>query len=294
MPEKHTIALIALTAVILILTGAAVGTVPRTPVLGAIAPIIIPALLTWYLLMILAYGRRIIEMLAAFFLTRPKQEGRRTQSLLATILAWVIVLTLASIIIRPEVARYLANVLQQAAQAFSSTLNTLRQTTQSGVTSNPSASNVALIYYSLMIFGAIILVSFSLVFGALHKAYKEIRTIAADEQELRKEVLEVVQGTRTKLETNGRYHEAILQCYQRMCMILSGRGHKIQPSQTAREFAENVSGKLDLETDSVTPLTFLFEEARYSDHEIGDEKRGLALNYLSSLEHALASVGAKT
>jgi hypothetical protein len=294
MPEKQTISLIVLTAVILILTGAAVGKTPGIPALGVVAPIIIPALLTWYLLMILAYGRRIIEILTAFFLTRPKQEGRRTQSLLATILAWVIVLIIVVVIMRPEVANLLAKAIQQVAQAFSSTLNTLRQTPQPATTSNPSAPNMIMLYYSLIIFGGIILVSFSLFFGALRRAYKEIRTISADEQELRKEVLEVVQGTRTKLQTNERYHEAILECYQRMCEILSGRGHEIQPSQTAREFAERISGKLEIETESVTGLTFLFEEARYSDHEIGDEKRGLALNYLSSLEHALLSVGAKT
>jgi hypothetical protein len=79
-----------------------------------------------------------------------------------------------------------------------------------------------------------------------------------------------------------------------MCETLSEKGHNIQPAQTPREFVQNVSRKLDLKADSVKGLTFLFEEARYSNHNIGDEKRGMALNYLRSLEHALVGVGASS
>jgi hypothetical protein len=292
MFEKQTVALVGLTAVILVLTGAAVGSAPSSPMLGVVAPVIIPALLTWYLLMILAYGGRIIEILAAFLVLRPLKETRQTQSMLATVLAWVIVIALAVVIIRPEIMQSLAGAFQQAAEVFSSSANVLSQTNQAGVESNPSPSNVVLYYYAILVFGAILVVSFSLFLGGLRKAYTEIRA-QSGEHRLREDVLGVVKSTRAKLEARDRYPDAIIECYQQMCEILSRRGHEIGPAQTAREFAEHVSGKLDLATDLVKGLTFLFEEARYSDHQIGDEKRSIALNYLYSLEHALVGDGVK-
>jgi len=284
---------IGLTVIVLFFTGAAMGAMPSNPVLGVVAPIIVPALLTWYLLMILAYGRRIIEMLAAFVFAPPVPQGRRTHSLIATILAWVMIIALAAVVIRPEFARLIASVLQQTAQVFSSTMNVFPQSTQPGIQPTPSASNVILYYYTILAFGAIIIVSFSLLFGAFRKAYMERHAVPGD-MELRENALSAIQGTVANLEARQKYHETILECYRQMCEALSGKGHSIQPAQTAREFAENVSRKLDLRTDCVRGLSFLFEEARYSNHQIEDEKRGLALNYLRSLEHALVGVGARS
>ncbi len=292
MVEKQTVAMIGLTAIILIFTGGAVGNTPASPILGVVAPMIIPALLTSFLLMILAYGRQLIEILGAVLMARPIQQGRRPVSLLGTIIAWAVIIALAAVVLRPEFARILASALQQAAEVFSSTLNVFRQPTQDVGQPSASASNVFLSYYTIAVFGAIVIVSFSLLLGAIRMVYTEIRA-APGNPAFRENVLNVIQDARDKLEAHERYHETILECYRQMCETLSVKGHNIQPEQTAREFAENLSGKLDLGTDSVKGLTFLFEEARYSDHEIGDEKRGLAVNYLSSLENALAGVGVR-
>jgi hypothetical protein len=150
-----------------------------------------------------------------------------------------------------------------------------------------------LFYYTILVFGAIILVSFSLILGALRSAYLERRALT-DNSELKNGTLDIIQDAMAKLESRQKYNEIILECYRQMCETLSGKGHlSIQPAQTPREFADGVSGQLDLDAESVKGLTFLFEEARYSKHTIGDDKRGLALNYLRSLEHALIGVGAK-
>lgn len=292
MFQKQTVALVGLTVVILVLTGAAAGSAPSSSMLGVVAPAIIPAVLTWYLLVILAYGRRIIEMLAAFLVARPLKEIRQTQSMLATVLACAIVIVLAVIIIRFEAVQSLAGAFQRAAEVFSSGVNLLSQTNQARVEPNPSLSNVLLYYYGSLVLGAILVVSFFLFLGALRKAYTEMR-VQSGEQGLREDVLGVVQDTRTRLQTRERYHEAIIECYRQMCEILSSRGFDVGPAQTAREIAERVSGRLHLATDLVKGLTLLFEEARYSDHQIGDEKRGIALSYLNSLEHALVGDGVK-
>jgi len=293
MFEKQTAALVGLAVIIVVLTGASIGSAPSTPILGVVAPVIIPALLTWYLLVILAYGQRIIEMLAAFFVARPLKETRYTQSLLSSVLGLVIVVALAVVIVRFEVLQNLASAFQQAAEVFSSNANALSPTNQMRAESSPSPIDVFLYYYGWLILGAIVVVSFCLFLGGMRKAYTEIRA-GTGEQRLREDVLEVVQGTRAKLEARERYDEAIIECYRQMCDILSSRGYDVTPAQTAREFATQVSEKLDLATDSVKGLTYLFEEARYSDHRIEDEKRQIAVNYLNSLEHALMDVGAQT
>ena len=74
-----------------------------------------------------------------------------------------------------------------------------------------------------------------------------------------------------------------------MCMILSDAGIVQIHSDTAREFAEDVSLKLRAGSDAVQALTFLFEEARYSNHQITEEKRVMAVQYLESLQQALSA-----
>lgn len=297
MLRKQTALLIGLTAIVLILTGSAVRGRANSSALGVLAPVIIPALFTLYLIVVLAYGRAIIEILAAFLISGPRNEGRHMVSLLATIFAWAMVLSMIGLLVRyqRELAQIMVNVLQQAGGFFLSTLGVSPQTIQMEAASNASATNMMLFYYTIVVFGAIVLVSFSLLFAAVHKAYKDARstTTAVAESGPRQQALKVVQEALTNLEGSERYHEIIVRCYKQMCEILFDRGYVIGAAETAREFAENVSSKLDLGVDSVRGLTFLFEEARYSDHRIGDEKREMALNHLNSLELALESVGVR-
>jgi hypothetical protein len=291
MLDKQRVVLIGLTAVVLIFTGASIGSTRGGPSLGVVAPLIIPALLTWSLLLILLHGGRIVEMLAAF-LTPGRLENRSSQSLFATALAWMAVITLAVVMLRSELAQFLANAFRQAAQVFSSTLTAFHLTPQAVVNSTPSMMDAISYYYTILVFSAIIIVSFSLLFRAFHKVYTETRSTAT-QKEILEEVLMSVQSAQSKLERRQEYHETILECYRQMCKMLSGKGHDIQPAQTAREFAEDVSKKLDLGVDSVKGLTFLFEEARYSNHEIDTEKRLMALNYLDSLERSIVSLGGR-
>lgn len=294
MLQRHTIAIVGLTALILILSGSATRGTARSTALGAVAPLIVPALLTWYLIMMLVYGKTIIEILAAFLLSRPRGEGGHKKSLIATIIAWAIVIGLASLLVRPEFASGIAGVLQQVAGFFVSRFGRSPEASGANGTIAPSSNSVALFYYAIIVFAAIVMVSFSLLFASFHRAYANSRTFSIEgNEDLRKELIQTLQQARTELGAKEGYHETILKCYKQMCKILSDRGHSIVPAQTAREYAENVSRKLGLGSDSVRGLTFLFEEARYSDHHLGDEKRELAVDYLNSIEDVLLNVGAK-
>jgi len=108
------------------------------------------------------------------------------------------------------------------------------------------------------------------------------------EYELRKSAVDAVQLAITALITAKEYREVILQCYRRMCTILADSGIVTKQSETAREFAVGISRKLQMSTGAVHGLTFLFEEARYSNHQMTDQKRAAALNHLQSLQQELS------
>ena len=285
MVHRNSIAVVGLLFIVLVMTGFVVGRAPHASALGIVTPFILPAILTFTFLVVFAYGKAIIEMLTAFLLNRPKQEGRKI-SPLASLLGYIVVVITLILLVRTGVIQKFFNILQQTATLIASSGAQILHTNQ-GIKSAPSALTVALSYYTVLIFVGIIFLSVVLFFAAIRLAYREAHETFSGEQ-TKLEALRVVQQAANSLRNNTEYEETILKCYRQMCNVLSGRGFIIASEQTAREFASTVSQKLSLGNDAVNGLTFLFEEARYSAHIISDDKRRMAVNELGSLEKALS------
>ena len=290
MVNRDSIALVGVLFVILMMTGLVVGRTPRTSALGTMAPFMLPAILTLYFLVVLAYGKRIIEILAALFLYRPKQQ-RGKASPFAGILGSIVVFVALILLARIGALQSFFSLLQEASTSlvglWESSGAQIAHLNQ-GIKSAPSATMVALSYYMVLIFAGIAFLSVALFFGALRLAYKEGHEGSSSGEEVKLEALQVVQQAVNSLRNNTNYEETIVKCYRQMCEILSGRGFIIGADQTAREFASTVSKKLSMGNDVIRGLTFLFEEARYSAHIINDDQRRLAVNKLDSLENALS------
>lgn len=290
MVQRNSIALVGVLFVILIMTGFVVGRTPHASALGVMAPFILPAILTLYFLVVLAYGKRIIEILAALFLYRPQQQ-RSKVSPLGGILGYIIIFVALILLARVGALQSFFSLLQEASTSlvglWASSGAQIAHLNQ-GIKSAPSATMVALSYYTVLIFAGIAFLSVALFFGALRLAYKEGHKGSSSGEEVKLEALQVVQQAVNSLRNNTDYEETIVKCYRQMCEVLSGRGFIIGADQTAREFASTVSKKLSLGNDVVRGLTFLFEEARYSAHIINDDQRRLAVNNLDSLENALS------
>jgi hypothetical protein len=286
MFHRNSIALVGVLFVILMMTGLVIGRTPHASALGVMAPFILPSILTLYFLVVLAYGKRIIEILAAFFLS-PKQEQSPKGSSLGAILGYIVVFVALILLARMGA---LQSVLQEASTVIGIWASSGAQIAHlnQGIKSAPSATMVALSYYTALIFAGIAFLSVALFFGALRLAYKEVHEVSSSGEEVKLEALQVVQQAVNSLRSNTDYEETIVKCYRQMCEVLSGRGFIIRADQTAREFASTVSKKLSLGNDAVRGLTFLFEEARYSAHIIDDDQRKLAVNKLDSLENALS------
>ncbi len=81
--------------------------------------------------------------------------------------------------------------------------------------------------------------------------------------------------------------EAIIEYYNEMTRLLEERGAKIQDSMTPREFKEEIIKEIPSAKDFISSITFLFEEARYSPHELKEKDREEVLNQLEALEDEL-------
>jgi len=103
----------------------------------------------------------------------------------------------------------------------------------------------------------------------------------------RLEAASAVRRTLLDLEAGSDFRIAVMACYQRMCSLLAARGVARQDALTAREIEELALSELGLSQASVDDLTGLFEEARYSVHEIGPGQRDRAVDCLTAIRTEL-------
>lgn len=286
--RREVVALAILLLVILILTGSIAATAPKSPILGGLAPILVLAFTTWYLILLIVNRNDIIAALAGILLRRSTERPEKTNFLITALTyAFVIGITIL----------FLSSGLPQR---FLGGLHGIIINTGTGnqVLPQPDITPLSnlfpttpIIYYGMFVFAAIFVVSAFILLRGVHMALEGKRAISEEHEteiELKQEAAEVVQQTIASLKATREYHETILECYKRMCKILSDAGLRINRAETARELAESASSKLRVGRDAVRGLTFLFEEARYSEHRITEEKRIMALNLLESLQQALS------
>jgi hypothetical protein len=278
-----------LLCVIVIFTILTAGYQPKPVLIGRFAEFLIPALLTLYLLILLYSARIIIDVIASFLLGNRQRGGWRGNSW-AVLIGYVIAAILIVLLIRTMALQRMMGALEAV---VTSTASILRIGQAEQAKSTVSAESPYLFYYIAIVFSAIVLVSFTLLLGGVRTAYRwaleERSTINPDA--LRRETLQVVQRAARELRITDDYRATILNCYREMCRVLSLHGFRTELYETASEFSGSVSRKLSLGGDSVRGLTLLFEEARYSDHQMDDPKRAEALNQLESLERSLGDLG---
>ncbi|MBI5000663.1 MAG: DUF4129 domain-containing protein [Euryarchaeota archaeon] len=105
----------------------------------------------------------------------------------------------------------------------------------------------------------------------------------------RDEAAAIITGAIKEIEEGAGLRAAVLRCYSSMVKLFDDKGVRLRPQMTPREFEGAVRNGLKLQEESLTALTRLFEEARYSTHEITEDDRGRALECLDSVRRALAS-----
>ena len=128
------------------------------------------------------------------------------------------------------------------------------------------------------------------------QAIREIREEAKaplaplkDDDVLEEKAFNVVKETISSIIHEGDFRAAIIRCYQRLCELLARYNCQIKDHQTVQEFRISASRIQDIPEKPFDVLTRLFEEARYSLHEIDEAKRNDALRFLAEIRDHLSS-----
>ncbi|MGB1854712.1 MAG: DUF4129 domain-containing protein, partial [Candidatus Thalassarchaeaceae archaeon] len=132
-----------------------------------------------------------------------------------------------------------------------------------------------------------IALTFAILVGAImYRNYIERRRI------------EILRGILTdslmSLKASNEYIDTIFTCYKKLVRFFRSRGAMKKVYETTREFEDAVNGMLAgiAPPEDLDVFFSLFEEARYSDHEIGADQRDRAINALESIiNHISASLG---
>lgn len=103
----------------------------------------------------------------------------------------------------------------------------------------------------------------------------------------RREAVRAVQAAIEQLQLGGDVREVILACYTRFCELLGARGIGDQAALTPREIEDLAVHRLDVSPESSDALTGLFEEARYSEHDLRDADRERAVQSLERIRSDL-------
>ena len=133
----------------------------------------------------------------------------------------------------------------------------------------------------------LIALSFALLIGAImYRNYAERRRI------------EVIRGILTdslmSLKASNDYIQTIFNCYKDLVRFFRSRGAMKKVYETTREFEDAINAMLGgiAPPEDLDEFFSIFEEARYSDHEIGADQRDRAIATLQSIvNHLTASLG---
>ena len=108
------------------------------------------------------------------------------------------------------------------------------------------------------------------------------------DQQLEKEnISSDFEDIRSKLIGRTDVRDAIIKAYKNMTNIFEKEGIGFEPSMTSREFMNYAMKYLDVSDETISDITNLFEEARYSSHELDEAYRDQALKDLKKLEEEL-------
>lgn len=105
----------------------------------------------------------------------------------------------------------------------------------------------------------------------------------------RREATEAIHAAIVELEIGADVRNAILACFQRFCLLLGARGITDQDALTPREIEQLAIDRLQVSPKASRILTSLFEEARYSEHPLGEADRARAIESLAGIRTALGA-----
>jgi len=134
---------------------------------------------------------------------------------------------------------------------------------------------------------------FALIFGlsatALIASHRR-RSKLVREITVAQELMAMLDETLDDIRNEEDPRRAVIAAYARMEKILSAHGLGRRPSEAPVEYLQRVLAELRVSEEAVTKLTSLFERAKFSEHEIGVEAKGEAIDALVTLRDQLRAI----
>ena len=110
--------------------------------------------------------------------------------------------------------------------------------------------------------------------------------------ETAKEIADIFSYTAELLAAGDSMREAIFQCYESLVHLLMGKGFLRRDFETVREFEMAIRAALpQLSEQALSSLDSVFEEARYSRHEMGESHKVFAQESLTRVVSELNQFG---
>jgi hypothetical protein len=98
----------------------------------------------------------------------------------------------------------------------------------------------------------------------------------------------ILTDTMMQLEASNEYIAAIFDCYKNLVKHFRKHGFMKKVYETTREFETAVRAAFSMvPSEQLDGFLTIFEEARYSDHNIGAEHRDKAMNTLGAISRSL-------
>jgi len=104
-----------------------------------------------------------------------------------------------------------------------------------------------------------------------------------------KEVARTIQRTIDALAGGSDTRATVIRCYTDMCKVLAKHGVEEQDYLTPREFLKFAAERLPVPEAKMRPLVDVFEEARYSRHDLSEEHGRRAVAALDSVRRVLVA-----
>jgi len=101
------------------------------------------------------------------------------------------------------------------------------------------------------------------------------------------QAMEVLERAVKSLYAGEDPRSTIIRTYQQMCLLVQVGKMEEEPFLTPKDFAERAVKELGWKEGPLVDLTLLFEEARYSDHEMGESEKERAIVSLERLKENL-------
>ena len=169
-----------------------------------------------------------------------------------------------------------------------------------GMDAQTFQSGFLAIYHSLAVcaFQIVILATTGLLMVIFLQGVVQLRAPAVPEEPfesaIAEETISILQDGARELREAGDYRRTILECYRRLCVIFDSRGDKAHHQLTARELQELMVRQFNWAEKPISQLTMLFEEARYSQHQISIDMKDRAIDAVNEIEDPLRHPSART